>query len=161
MRLFLRSKPALLSLIGKQHRKRHLMNTRKLLSISLASGLAGAVFSALLFSSITSSNAAVSTSGYYVCANKASGALRMSPDSNKCKSTEYRYFFTSTVDQTGTGNSQNTQTISFLAPEFGNCPGSSLGTSFVTRVSWNGSTYNPLTVYTQPLQTCQLTVSVP
>ena len=148
------------------------MTTKKILSISILSGLAGAVFSALLINSISSSKAAVSTSGYYVCGNKVSGALRMSPSSNKCKSTEFRYFFASTVDQVDSTvlqtSAQNSETFDFLAPRFGRCPGSSVGTTVVTGVGWNSyylshpsSIYSPLDVSTQSLQNCRLTVNVP
>jgi len=58
--------------------------------------------------------------------------------------------------------SLRTETINFLAPQFGHCPGSSYGPSVVTGVSWNSySTYNPLTVSTESFQSCRITVNVP
>lgn len=142
------------------------MTSRKIFSVSMLSGILGAMFSALLFATISNSNAAVTTSGYYVCGNKTTGALRMSPTSNKCKATEFRYFFASTVDQVDStviqNTTQNTETIDFLAPGFSHCPGFWSGTSIVTGVSWNSySTYSPLNVTTQSLQNCSLTVYVP
>lgn len=145
------------------------MTSKKILSLSALSGLIGAMFSALLFVSISNSNAAVTTSGYYVCGIKTTGALRMSPSSNKCKSTEFRYFFASTVDQvdSGTGQNtavQNTATYKFLAPpySYNSCGYGGSPISVVTGVTWNSyDKYNPLTVDTQYLKICEETVNVP
>lgn len=142
------------------------MTSRKIFSISMLSGILGAMFSALLFATISNSNAAVTTSGYYVCGIKTTGVLRMSPTSNKCKATEFRYFFASTVDQVDPtvlqNSTQNTETFDFYAPQFGRCPWSSLGTSVVSGVSWNSySKYNPLDIRYTTLNSCQITINVP
>ena len=146
------------------------MNSKKLISISLLSGMIGALFSALLFVSISNSNAAVTTSGYYVCENKTTSTLRMSaPVTNKCASGEYRYFFASSVNQTPSPLEQsstgNTTTISYLASGY-SCPSGArglAGAQLVAGVTWNGSTgfNSPLTVNTQSFPICQLTVRIP
>lgn len=146
------------------------MTTKRMISISLLSGVIGALFSALLFVSITNSNAAVTTSGYYVCENKTTSALRMSaPVTNKCTSGDYRYFFASSVSQAPSpvdqGLTGNTTTISYLASGY-SCPSGArglAGAQLVAGVAWNGPTgfNSPLTVNTQSFPICQLTVRVP
>ena len=93
----------------------------------------------------------------------------MSPSSNKCKSTEFRYFLASSVDQVDSGAGQNTAVqntarYTFLAPPYSydSCPYGGSPISVVTGVTLNSyDKYNPLTVNTQYFKICEVTVSVP
>lgn len=144
------------------------MKDRAIIFASASSGLIGAIVGALLFGATPSAHAAISTSGYYVCGNKTTGALRMANEAgNNCnKSKEYRYFFLADATDIGSSSIQKTATIKFLTADQsffgggGNC-GYGAAVTYVQDVTFSSTAYRPLTVTSAGLRSCEITVLVP
>jgi len=142
-----------------------MMTRKSTISLSFISGIIGALMTALIFNSVPSAHASVSTSGYYVCGNKTTGAMRMSNSSSKCLATEYRYFLLSEATDLGSNLFPKTAQIEFLTPSTYSCGGASDSISnftYVKDVYYDKySTYNPINVTTSRIKSCSLTVSIP
>jgi hypothetical protein len=135
------------------------MKSRTLILVSTSSGIIGALIGVLLFSPAPA-NASIATSGYYVCGNKTTGALRMANDagSNCNKSKEYRYFFLTDATDAGTVATQHKSTIKFATYDQFGC--GSLGAggtgTFDSAIKLPSSS-----IFSYSLQTCQIEVLVP
>ncbi|HUW88111.1 MAG TPA: hypothetical protein VMW30_07035 [Candidatus Paceibacterota bacterium] len=142
------------------------MKTKSNFLLAFGSALLGGFMTFALTSSLPSASAATGTSGYYVCANKITSALKMSPTSGKCAKTEFKYFLLSDVTDSGsTISRQNTADITYLATGY-SCDSGAISqyssVNYVSRVSYNQySNYSPIDVSTSHLLSCRMTVNVP
>lgn len=147
------------------------MKSRNIILLGVLSGFSGAVIASLIFFGMQSASAEVTSSGYTVCGNKITNALRMASSSKPCAKTEFKYFFLTEVVQVNEPiykepiyNAPRRASISYLTGgSFCDSGYSNLrSVDVITSVSWNSyDKYNPISSSSSRLKSCTMDVLVP